>query len=247
MALLVAHLHKQGQTRGGWKAHAFLLPSLLSWYTLPFPSCSPLRHPPQRVWSEAEGWSWAQSFFWDAPSGAQVPLRSVHLSPGGESTFQCRCIFGCGPEVLDRLSWLGWNHPSFSLIPQSWAGEEISLLPWNRWLCRCFHLSRWHASPLMLNYWYSFPEQVNQTIQNQWEEDGHLQMRLTPFCHVDRKLMAASKPNTLDLCYCRVRLSGPPRESTQLKNTISLLTEEDSDCSSNKPHLQANLPLFPQQ
>lgn len=67
-------------------------------------------------------------------------------------------------------------------------------------------------------------------------------MRLTLVCHVDRKLMAASKPYLLDLCYHRAR-SGPQchRGKGHTRTTKFTFLQEDSDGSPNEPYLLANL------
>lgn len=52
-----------------------------------------------------------------------------------------------------------------------------------------------HANGL-LNYWYSFPKRVNQTVQNGWEGSGPSQMRLTPRPSCGhRKVVAAPQPS----------------------------------------------------
>ena len=70
--------------------------------------------------------------------------------------FPHRCI------SLSRLSSSHWSHG------RRWAAEGASLQLRSQWPCSCFHLSGWHANGL-LNYWYSFPKRVNQTVQNRWE------------------------------------------------------------------------------
>ena len=87
-----------------------------------------------------------------------------------------------GPQVLgspfrcvslNRLSSSHWSRRG------RWGARGTSLQLHNQWPCSCFHLSGWHANGL-LNYWYSFPKRVNQTVQNGWEGSGPSQMRLTP-------------------------------------------------------------------
>lgn len=74
----------------------------------------------------------------------------------------------------------------------------------------------------MLNYWYAFPNSVGHGIPKQWKGGNQLQMRLTPFCHEDKKPLAAYKPNLPDY-YPQERSSVPPREKNQKEMGIRLL------------------------
>lgn len=74
----------------------------------------------------------------------------------------------------------------------------------------------------MLNYWYSFPKRVNQTIQNQWRGGGQSQMRLNPFCHRNRRLLAACKANLLDWWHCWEALDATKKQKTKHNRTTKL-------------------------
>lgn len=230
----------------GWQAHnrqglplsATIFPSLLSLSHVPLPPWSLLRR--QREADQRQSVVQAQGF-WGRPWPAlRSPLRCVNVHVG-LPTSRHVCMFG-GHLDWDRLSWLCWNR-LFPLIPRSQTGcrgdfspaLESMALP----LFPSVRVTRQPANAelLILLPKASSPNR-SKSVRRGWSVANEVNRILSSGQEAGSCVPAKSAW----LCYCREGASGLQRESMRKSDTVCLFTEEDSDCSPNKPHLPANLP-----